>query len=108
MPTPFALVMTTCGDKTNAELIATTLVEKRLAACVQMFPIASVYRWEGAVQQAEEWMLLGKIRAADYADGRGGSLQPGIAYSTPEIIEIGIENGAPTYLKWIASVTGRQ
>jgi periplasmic divalent cation tolerance protein len=107
MPTPFALVMTTCGDKTNAELIATTLVEKRLAACVQMFPIASVYRWEGAVQQAEEWMLLGKIRAADYADVEAAiaAVHP---YSTPEIIEIGIENGAQTYLNWIASVTERQ
>jgi periplasmic divalent cation tolerance protein len=107
MPTPFELVITTCGDKANAELIATLLVEKRLAACVQMFPIASVYRWEGALQKAEEWMLLGKIRAADYAD-----VEMAIAavhpYSTPEIIEIGIEKGAQAYLNWIASVTERQ
>ena len=107
MSTPFALVMTTCGGKADAELIATTLVEKRLAACVQMFPIASVYRWEGALQKAEEWMLLGKIRAADYADVEAAiaAVHP---YSTPEIIEIGIENGAQTYLNWIASVTERQ
>jgi periplasmic divalent cation tolerance protein len=107
MPTPFALVMTTCGGKANAELIATTLVEKRLAACVQMFPIASVYRWEGALQKAEEWMLLGKIRAADYADVEAAiaAVHP---YSTPEIIEIGIEKGTQAYLNWIASVTERQ
>ncbi len=107
MPTPFALVMTTCGGKADAELIATTLVEKRLAACVQMFPIASVYRWENALQQAEEWMLLGKIRAADYADVEAAiaAVHP---YSTPEIIEIGIEKGAQAYLNWIASVTERQ
>ncbi|MGO9722192.1 MAG: divalent-cation tolerance protein CutA [Methylocella sp.] len=107
MPTPFALVMTTCGGKANAELIAITLVEKRLAACVQMFPIASVYRWENALQQAEEWMLLGKIRAADYADVEAAiaAVHP---YSTPEIIEIGIEKGAQAYLNWIASVTERQ
>jgi periplasmic divalent cation tolerance protein len=107
MPTPFALVMTTCGGKANAELIATLLVEKRLAACVQMFPIASVYRWEGALQKAEEWMLLGKIRAADYADVEAAiaAVHP---YSTPEIIEIGIEKGAQAYLNWIASVTERQ
>jgi periplasmic divalent cation tolerance protein len=107
MPTPFALVMTTCGGKANAELIATTLVEKRLAACVQMFPIASVYRWENALQKAEEWMLLGKIRAADYADVEAAiaAVHP---YSTPEIIEIGIEKGAQAYLNWIASVTERQ
>jgi periplasmic divalent cation tolerance protein len=107
MPTPFALVMTTCGGKADAELIATTLVEKRLAACVQMFPIASVYRWEGALQKAEEWMLLGKIRAADYADVEAAiaAVHP---YSTPEIIEISIEKGAQVYLNWIASVTERQ
>ncbi len=107
MSTPFALVMTTCGDKANAELIATLLVEKRLAACVQMFPIASVYRWEGAVQRAEEWMLLGKIRAADYADVEAAiaAVHP---YSTPEIIAIGIEKGVQAYLNWIASVTERQ
>jgi periplasmic divalent cation tolerance protein len=107
MPTPFALVMTTCGGKANAELIATTLVEKRLAACVQMFPIASVYRWENALQKAEEWVLLGKIRAADYADVEAAiaAVHP---YSTPEIIEIGIEKGAQAYLNWIASVTERQ
>ncbi|MGO9235660.1 MAG: divalent-cation tolerance protein CutA [Methylocella sp.] len=106
MPTPFALVMTTCGGKADAELIATTLVEKRLAACVQMFPIASVFRWEGAVQQAEEWMLMSKIKAADYVDVEAAiaSVHP---YSTPEIIEIGIEKGAQAYLNWIASVTER-
>jgi periplasmic divalent cation tolerance protein len=105
MPTHFALVMTTCGDKANAELIAMRLVEMHLAACVQMFPIASVYRWEGAVQQANEWMLLCKIRAADYANVEAAiaAMHP---YSTPEIIEIGIEKGAQAYLEWIASVTG--
>jgi periplasmic divalent cation tolerance protein len=105
MPTPFALVMTTCAGKADAELIATRLVEKRLAACVQMFPIASVYRWEGALQKAEEWMLLGKIRAADYADVEA-AIAAVHSYSTPEIIEIGIAKGAQAYLNWIASVTG--
>ena len=72
-----------------------------------MFPIASVYRWENALQKAEEWMLLGKIRAADYADVEAAiaAVHP---YSTPEIIEIGIEKGAQAYLNWIASVTERQ
>jgi periplasmic divalent cation tolerance protein len=104
MPTHFALVMTTCGGKAEAERIAASLVEKRLAACVQMFPIASIYRWEGAVRRAEEWMLLGKIKAADYANVEAAiaAVHP---YTTPEIIEIGIERGAQAYLDWIASVT---
>ena len=68
MPTPFAIVMTTCGGKPEAELIATRLVEERLSACVQIFPIESVYRWEGAVQHANEWMLFCKIKSNDYAN----------------------------------------
>jgi periplasmic divalent cation tolerance protein len=105
MPSPFSLVMTTCGDKVSADRIATSLVERRLAACVQMVPIASVYRWEGAVQQADEWMLFCKIRSSDYAPIEA-AIRAVHPYSNPEIIEIGIERGASAYLDWILSVTG--
>jgi periplasmic divalent cation tolerance protein len=104
MPTPFALVMTTCGDKPNAELIARGLVEERLAACVQMFPIESVYRWEGVVENAQEWMLFCKIKANDYADVEA-AVRAAHTYSNPEIVEVGIANGAQAYLDWIASAT---
>ncbi|MGH6794200.1 MAG: divalent-cation tolerance protein CutA [Methylocella sp.] len=96
--------MTTCGDKANAETIAMRLVEERLAACVQMFPIESVYRWEGAVQRANEWMLFCKIKSTDYADVEG-AIRAAHTYSNPEIVEMGIENGASAYLAWIASAT---
>jgi periplasmic divalent cation tolerance protein len=105
MATPFAVVITTCGGKPEAEAIAARLVEKRLAACVQIIPIASVYWWEGAVERADEFMLLCKIKTADYpsVEAEIGALH---SYATPEIIAIGIEKGAPAYLDWIASVTG--
>ena len=105
MPTPFAIVMTTCGDKANAEVIATRLVEQRLSACVQMFPIESVYRWESAVQRANEWMLFCKIKSIDYANVEA-AIRAAHTYANPEIVEVGIENGAQAYLVWIASVTG--
>jgi periplasmic divalent cation tolerance protein len=105
MATPFAIVMTTCGDKPEAELIATRLVEGRLAACVQMFPIASVYRWEGAVEHTKEWMLFCKIKANDYAKVEE-AIRAAHTYSNPEIVEVGIDNGAKAYLDWIASATG--
>jgi periplasmic divalent cation tolerance protein len=104
MPTPFAIVMTTCSGKPEAELIATRLVEARLSACVQMFPIASVYRWEGAVQHAKEWMLFCKIRSIDYPNVEA-AIRAAHAYSNPEIVEVGIENGAQAYLDWIAAAT---
>jgi periplasmic divalent cation tolerance protein len=104
MATRFAIVMTTCGDKANAELIATRLVEERLSACVQMFPIESVYRWEGAVQRANEWMLFCKIKANNYTKVEI-AIRAAHTYSNPEIVEVGIENGAQAYLDWIASIT---
>jgi periplasmic divalent cation tolerance protein len=104
MATPFAIVMTTCGGKPEAERIAARLVEERLSACVQMFPIASVYRWEGAVQHTNEWMLFCKIKANDYAKVEE-AIRATQTYTNPEIVEVGIENGAKAYLEWIASAT---
>jgi periplasmic divalent cation tolerance protein len=104
MPTPFAIVMTTCGGKPEAELIATRLVEERLSACVQIFPIESVYRWEGAVQHANEWMLFCKIKSNDYANVEA-VIRAAHTYSNPEIVEVGIQNGAQAYLAWIAYAT---
>jgi periplasmic divalent cation tolerance protein len=104
MPTPFAIVMTTCGGKPEAELVATRLVEERLSACVQIFPIESVYRWEGAVQHANEWMLFCKIKAYDYASVEA-AIRAAHTYSNPEIVEVGIDNGAQAYLAWIAAAT---
>ena len=105
MATPFAIVMTTCAGKPEAELIAMRLVEERLSACVQMFPLESVYRWEGAVQRANEWMLFCKIKSNDYANVEA-AIRAAHAYSNPEIVEVGIDNGAQAYLDWIASATG--
>ncbi len=60
------LMMTTAGSKEEAEKIAYTLVERRLAACVNIVPqVQSVYRWEGKVEQAQEWLLLIKTFATD-------------------------------------------
>src|SRR5919204_866905 len=106
MPTPFAIVMTTCGDRAEAESIATRLVEGRLAACVQIFPIDSVYRWEGAVERAQEWMLFCKIKAADYTV-IAATIRAAHSYSNPEIIEVRIEAGAQAYFDWILSATTR-
>jgi periplasmic divalent cation tolerance protein len=100
----YALVLTTCGDSASAELIAKTLIEKRLAACVQIFPINSFYEWEGAVQNTRELLLLCKIKSIDYPAVEA-AIQAAHDYAIPEIIQIAIERGAQSYLFWIASVT---
>ncbi|MCI0467777.1 MAG: divalent-cation tolerance protein CutA [Beijerinckiaceae bacterium] len=106
MSTPFSLVMTTCGAKQEAETIAARLVEQCLSACVQKFPVESTYRWDGAVQRSEEWMLLCKIKASDYGEVEA-AIRAAHSYSNPEIIEVAIENGAHAYLDWVAASTNR-
>ncbi|ACB95778.1 divalent-cation tolerance protein CutA [Beijerinckia indica] len=100
----FALVMTTCGGAENARRIAQALVEDRLAACVQILPIESFYRWEDAVQNDQELLLFCKIKRDDYADVEAAILSLH-EYVTPEIVEIDISQGAPAYLAWITSAT---
>ena len=106
MPSPYSIVITTCGGKEEAETITTLLVERRLAGCVQMFAIESVYRWEGVVEKAQEWMLLCKIKTSDYEEVEA-AIRSAHSYSTPEIIEIKIERGAQPYLAWLESATSR-
>ena len=106
MSSPYSIVITTCGGKEEAERIASLLVERCLAGCVQMFAIDSVYRWEGAVERAHEWLLICKIKGADYAVVEA-AIRSAHSYATPEIIEIGIEKGAQTYFSWLESATER-
>ncbi len=106
MTSLYSMVITTCGGKEEAETIAMRLVEQGLAGCVQMVAIESVYRWEGAVENAQEWMLICKIKASDYEKVEA-AIRSAHSYSTPEIIEIGIERGAEAYLAWLASAASR-
>ena len=99
--TPYQLVLTTCPDAGVAKTIAATLVEERLAACVNVLPpMQSIYRWKGGVESEPEQLLIGKIRVADYAavQQRIQDLHP---YELPEVIAIPISNGLPAYLAWI-------
>jgi periplasmic divalent cation tolerance protein len=95
------LVLTSCGSQPEARRIAHALVERQLAACVNIIPqIASVYRWQGKVETAEESLLVIKTTAAACERLRValGELH---SYEVPECIEIGIEDGSAAYLEWI-------
>lgn len=97
----FQLVLTTCPDSQVGETIARTLVEERLAACVNVLPpMQSVYRWHGGVEQAQELLLIAKIPAARYTavERRIRALHP---YELPEIVAIPIGSGLPAYLAWL-------
>ena len=95
------LVLTTCGSLEEARGIAQTLVERQLAACVNIAPkIESVYRWQGEVETATEWLLLIKTTAKAFERLRE-ALTELHSYELPECIEIAIENGSAPYLDWI-------
>lgn len=95
------LVITTCGSPEEAERIAFRLVEKHLAACVNISsPVRSVYRWKGALETAEEWMLTIKTRRDQFAAVRE-EVALLHSYDVPELIALPIVDGAETYLDWL-------
>jgi periplasmic divalent cation tolerance protein len=94
-------VITTTANKEDAAKIAAALVEKRLAACVQIVgPVHSIYRWEGKVEQAEEWQCLIKSRQDLFlaVEQVIKNIHP---YEIPEIIALTIVAGSADYLQWL-------
>lgn len=95
----------TCPDAGAAERIAAALVDERLAACVSVLPgIASIYRWQGKVERADEMLLLAKTTRERLAalTARIAALHP---YELPEVIAVEAAGGLPAYLAWIAEQT---
>lgn len=95
-----AIVLTTAGDLTEAHRLATALVERRLAACVQISQISSVYRWEGAVAAEPETRLVIKTRR-DRVDAVSAALAELHSYDTPQIVTLDVAGGSEAYLSWI-------
>jgi periplasmic divalent cation tolerance protein len=102
--TEYATVLTTTGNAEQARLIASGLVEVKLAACVQSFPINSCYYWDGKVNNDDEVLLLIKTRK-DLYDQVEKKIKELHSYTTPEIICLPIITGSKGYLDWISEVT---
>ena len=97
----FLQVQTATPTRDAAECIAAALVDRRLAACVQVAgPVTSTYRWKGAVEAAEEFLCLIKTRAALY-DKVEAAIRELHPYETPEIIATPIAAGSRDYLQWL-------
>lgn len=94
-------VLTTTDSRVAAEHMARTLVEQRLAACVQVSgPVTSVYRWQGQVECAEEWTCAIKTTIDRYRDVEA-QIRTLHTYEEPEILQIPISGGSNTYLAWL-------
>ena len=95
-------VLTTIDSADGAERLARTIVDARLAACVQVVgPIRSVYRWQGAVQAEQEWQCLAKT-TAERLDALVAHVKGNHPYEVPEIIATPIVGGSAEYLDWVA------
>ncbi|WP_202319971.1 divalent-cation tolerance protein CutA [Archaeoglobus neptunius] len=90
----------TASSKEEAEGIARDLLEKRLAACVNIFPIKSYFWWEGKIEGALEWALIVKTRSEKFAEIRD-EVKKIHSYSVPCICAIPIERGLKEFLEWI-------
>jgi periplasmic divalent cation tolerance protein len=91
----------------EAAALARRAVEARLAACAQVEgPVRSIYWWDGAVQEADEWRCVLKT-AAPRADHLAAELRRWHSYDVPEILVTAIEGGDDDYLAWVRGETGR-
>lgn len=99
-------VLTTAGSEAEAAAIADVLIERRLAACVQVLgPISSTYRWQGEIERAQEWQCLAKTGAPLYPEVEA-AIREAHSYDEPEIVAIPILRGSPGYLAWIDRESG--
>lgn len=105
MSEQLVVVLCTCPDRQQAIMLANTLVQEQLAACVNLLPeVLSVYQWQGKLEQAEEVQLLIKT-----AYSRFNELSQRIkqlhSYDEPEILALDVKAASQSYARWIVDVT---
>ncbi|MEO6861372.1 MAG: divalent-cation tolerance protein CutA [Microcoleus sp.] len=105
MTVNFGLVLVTAGSEAEAENIAKTLVENKLAACVSLSPIRSIYTWQGEIQAESEWQLVIKTDLAKF-EAIKTKVQELHSYEVPEIMAIPIVAGSEAYLSWLGQSLG--
>lgn len=99
------LVITNLPDRDSAAKLAHALIEKRLAACINVLsPCRSMYRWQGKIEDAEEFPLLIKTTRDRYA-ALEAAIRAGHPYELPEIIAVPLTAGLPAYLDWVETET---
>lgn len=106
VPNSAVVILTTIGADADAAALARTLVDERLAACVNVLaPMSSLYRWKGQVEHDREQQLLIKTTAGRVAalESRLRQLHP---YDVPEFLVIRTDGGSEAYLRWLDESVG--
>jgi len=95
------LILTTAGSDEEARKIARALVERQLAACVNIIPHGtSIYQWQGKLEEGHEWLLMVKTTQAAF-EAVQKAIRELHSYDLPECISLPIEDGSAEYLSWI-------
>jgi periplasmic divalent cation tolerance protein len=96
-------VQTATSSPEEAARVGAALLDRRLAACVQVVgPVESRYWWQGELETATEWLCLAKT-TADLADAATAAIQEAHSYETPEVVTLPILGGSQGYLDWVAA-----
>lgn len=99
--TNLRLVLTTAESQNQARRIADALIERKLAACVNIVSgVQSIYRWKGKAEEADEWLMWIKT-TADAFERVCETIKELHTYELPECMCLVIEDGSPEYLRWI-------
>ncbi len=97
----FGVVLVTASSREEAGAIAQALISSHLAACVSLFPVHSIYTWQGEVHQDDEWQLVIKSDLTKFT-AIEAKVREVHSYEVPEVIALPLLNGSEPYLKWIA------
>ena len=100
----YCTIISTASSPDEADKLAAILLENKAAACVQMLPISSAYRWKGKIERSAEILMLIKTTDASYPRVQE-LIKAHHSYEVPEIIKLQIIDGLPEYLDWIISGT---
>lgn len=96
------VVLSTCPNQQEAESLAKGLVEQKLAACVQLKAVSSIYQWQGKLQQDDEVQLVIKTTQQRYLAVER-YIKQHHSYELPEIIALAVQTGSDEYIDWLQS-----
>jgi len=98
------VVLVTTQSKPQAQQLARLLLEQKLAACVQLVPIQSLYVWQGELKEDAEVLMIIKSTSAVFKEKLEPAIKAAHSYDTPEIVGLPIVLGSADYLAWVSQV----
>lgn len=100
MSTEMSYVLWSCPNEKEAKHVIHTLLDERLIACASIFPVMSIYRWEGKIEEEQEVKVLLKTRTVVF-NQLCSRIQDLCSYEVPEVTQLPVEQANPEYLSWL-------